>query len=87
MKTDKLREAVENVTSVSEAYDLMLMMYEVKNHNFHMCRQPDSWHCRVMKVKKVANGKDVEYKESFLLQEKGSTFEEAFKMAAKAYLK
>lgn len=87
MKADKLREAVENVTSVSEVYDLMLMMYEVKNHSFHMCHQPDGWLCKVMKVKKVVNGKDVEYKESFLLQEKDSTFEEAFKKAARAYLK
>lgn len=87
MKTEKLKETVVNATSVSEVYGLMQMIYETKEHNVHMTKTVNGWSAKVFKVKKVVNGKDVYYKENFLLKESGSTFVEAFKSASLAWLK
>lgn len=87
MKTAKLKEAVENAQTFGEVFDLMEVFYESKNHNFSMMKRANGWLCRVMKVSKVVDGKEVKYKESFVFEETGATFEEAFKAAANTYLK
>lgn len=87
MKTSKLREALEQVETFGDAFDLMSIFYESKNHSFHMSRKPEGWVCKVMKVTAIANGKETVYKESFVLKETGSSFVEAFKKGAASYLK
>lgn len=91
MNGQKLKEAVENATTFGDVFDLTSAIYDNwkkdKTKSFEHCRTSDGWLCKVMEVKRVVDGKDTRYTKSFVLQERGATAIEAFKLAAAKVLK
>lgn len=89
MKKSVLVEKVKEVTSWSEAWDLFEAFFDDQEQTgklFTFVKKENGWSCSVVDQTKKVQGKEVTYKQTFVLRETADTMTTAFQKAALRYL-
>ena len=87
MKLKKLIPFVEEVETFDDAWDALQEVFQSRSRDFEFIKKGDKWLCKVYKVTKVMDGKEVKYKKAFELKEEGDSIVSSFKKASLTYLK